>query len=67
MCGSYRDDEYGGRCKHANFDVKERQNLEAKGEELNFKMGDVRACFFAAENTPTENEKLLVQEREELI
>lgn len=32
-------------------------------KELNFKMGDVRAYLFAAENNPAENEKLMMQER----
>lgn len=30
-------------------------------------MEDVRAYLFAAENNPTENEKLMMQEREELV
>lgn len=30
-------------------------------------MGDVRAYLFAAENNPTENEKLMMQEKEELF
>lgn len=57
--------EYGGEYKHAKFDVMERQNLEARDEEFYFKMGDLRAYLFAAENNPAENEKLIRQDREE--
>lgn len=53
--------------KHANFDVKGRQKLEAGNKEFNFKMGDVRVYLFTAENCPTENEKLMMQEIEETV
>lgn len=53
--------------KHANFDVKERQKLEARNKEFDFTMGDVRVYLFTAENYPTENEKLMMQEREEMV
>lgn len=52
--------------QYANFDVKERQKQGMK-TEFSVKMGDVRAYLFAAENNPAEDEKLMMQEREDLV